>query len=71
MMPDGFRRGGSFFGQLLSVCDCVLMVVGAGTTPRTDLSYVRRHALAGERAVMGVMVGVTAKVARREMEAGK
>ena len=71
MMPDGFRRGGSFFSQLLSVCDCVLMIVGAGTTPRTDLSYVRRHSLAGERAIMGIMVGVAAKVARREMEAGK
>ena len=71
MMPDGFCKGGSFFNQLLSVCDCVLMVVGAGTTPRTDLSYVRHHASASERAVLGIMVGVAAKVARREMEAGK
>ena len=70
-MPDGFRKGGSFFDQLLGVCDSVLVVAGADTTPRADLSYVRRHAKAGGRPVMGIMTGASAKVVRKEMEAGK
>ena len=71
MMPDGFCKGGSFFDQLLRACSSVLLVVGAGKTLRTDLSYVRRHALAGDRPMMGVMVGAAAGAVRREMEAGK
>ena len=71
LMPDGFCKGGSFFDQLLSVCGSVLLVVGAGTTSRADLSYVRRHALAGERPMMGMMVGATVGAVRREMESGK
>ena len=71
MMPGGFCKGGSFFSQLLGVCGSVLLLVGAGTTLRSDLSYVRRHALAGERPMMGMMVGASESAVRREMEAGK
>ena len=71
MMPGGFCKGGSFFNQLLGVCGSVLLLVGAGTTLRSDLSYVRRHALAGERPMMGMMVGASESAVRREMEAGK
>ena len=71
IMPDGFCKGGSFFNQLLSVCDCVLLVVGAGSTLRSDLAYVRRHALEGERPMMGIVVGASDGAVRREMEAGK
>ena len=71
MMPDGFCKGGSFFNQLLSVCDSLLLVVGAGTTLRSDLLYVRRHALEGARPMMGMVVGASSAAVRREMEAGK
>ena len=71
MMPGGFCKGGSFFNQLLGACGSVLLLVGAGTTLRSDLSYVRRHALAGERPMMGMMVGASESAVRREMEAGK
>ena len=71
MMPGGFCKGGSFFNQLLSVCDSVLLAVGAGSTLRSDLSYVRRHARAGERPMLGMVVGASDRVVRREMEAGK
>ena len=71
MMPGGFCKGGSFFSQLLGVCGSVLLLVGAESTLRSDLSYVRRHAVAGERPMMGMVVGASDRVVRREMEAGK
>ena len=71
MMPEGFRKGGSFFNQLLSVCDSVLLIVGTGTTPRADLAYVRRHALEVSRPMAGIVVDASIKAVRREMEAGK
>ena len=70
-MPDGFRKGGSFFDQLLGVCDSVLLFIGAETTPRTDFSYVRRHVAAGGRPMMGIMVNASARAARMDMEVGK
>ena len=70
-MPDGFCKGGSFFGQLLNVCDSVLLIVGTGTTFRTDLSFVRRHVLASQRPMMGIMVGASAKFVHRDMEVEK
>ena len=70
-MPDGFSKGGSFFNQLLSVCDSVLLVVGAGTTLRADLSYARRHTNEGDRPMMGIVVGASAAAVRREMETRK
>ena len=71
LMPDGFRKGGSFFDQLLGVCDSVLLFIGAEKTPRTDFSYVRRHVAAGGRPMMGIVVNALARAARMDMEAGK
>ena len=71
MMPDGFTRGGSFLDQLLAVCDCVLLLVGANATTRADLAYVRRHVLAGKRPMMGIVTQSSARAVRREMESGK
>ena len=71
MMPGGFRRGGSFFEQVLTVCDSVLLLAGAGTTSRADLSYVRRHAKSVGRPVMGIVTGASARMVHREMEEGK
>jgi hypothetical protein len=71
MMPGGFCKGGNFFDQLLGVCDSVLVLAGAGVTPRSDFGYVRRHASAGNRPMAGIVTGASAKAVRREMEAGK
>jgi hypothetical protein len=71
LIPDGFRRGGSFFDQLLGVCDSALLFIGAAATMRTDLAYVRRHAVASGKPMAGIIVGASAKAVRRDMEAGK
>ena len=70
-MPDGFRRGGSFLDQLLDLSDCALVMVGAGNTSRSALSYALRHVQAKQKPVLGLAVGATAKVVRKEMEAKK
>ena len=70
-MPDGFRRGGSFLDQLLELSDCALVMVGAGNTSRSVLSYALRHVRAKQKPVLGLAVGATAKVVRKEMEARK
>lgn len=68
-MPDGIRRGGSFFSQLLGICDSVLLMAGTHATPRSWLSYVRRHIAESAKPAMGLATGVSAKVAEKEMEA--
>ena len=68
VMPDGIRRGGSFFDQLLSVCDCVQVVVGAGKTPRSWFAYVRKHVREAKRPALALATGVSAKAVRKEME---
>ena len=70
-MPGGLRRGGSFFDQLLTTCDSVILVASAGNTPRNWLSYVRRHVVATGKPMMGMATDVSAKVVRKEMEAVK
>lgn len=67
-MTDGIRRGGSFFDQLMGVCDSVLLFVGANATPRSAFAYVRRHLEAAGKPAMGIAVGVDAARIRREME---
>lgn len=71
LMPGGFRKGGSFFDQLLGVCDSVLLIVGAEETPRSDFAYARRHATTGGRPMLGIVVDASANDVRREMEAGR
>ena len=68
-ISDGVRRGGSFFEQLLTACDCVLVVVGADKTSRRWFSYVRRHVKVVKKPVMAISAGVSASVVRKEMEA--
>jgi len=70
-MPGGVRRGGSFFDQLLTVCDSVLLAVGAGKTPRSWYAYARKHIRGAGRTAMVVAAGVSPKVVRREMEDSK
>ena len=70
-LPDDMRRGGSFFDQILSACSSVLIVVMAGVTPRSALSYAMSHIKAAGKPVMAIAAGASAKVAKREMEANK
>ena len=70
-MPDGLRRGGSFFSQLLGACESAIIEVAAGVTPRAELSYVRRHVKEVGKPMMGLVTGASAKVVRKEMEASK
>ena len=67
-MPEGLRRGGSFFSQLTGVCDSVLLEVAANVTPRGELSYVRRHVIEAGKPMMGLVTGASVKVVRKEME---
>ena len=71
MMPEGFRQGGSFFDQLLGVCESVLIIVGANATPRSALAYARRHALASKVPMTGIVVDASARAVRHDMEASK
>ncbi|MBP5543230.1 MAG: hypothetical protein ILM98_04085 [Kiritimatiellae bacterium] len=67
-MSEGVRRGGSFFSQLLEICDSVIVMVGARVTPRSWLSYARQNIIAAGKPMMGLVTGVPAKEAKREME---
>ena len=67
-MPDGLRKGGSFFGQLLDICESVLVMVCAGKTRRHDLKYARRHIADSGKPAMGIVMGASAADVRKEME---
>jgi hypothetical protein len=67
-MEGGIRIGGSFFDQLLGICGGVLLLAGAGRTPRTLFAYARRHLKASEKPVLAIATGADAKTVRREME---
>lgn len=71
LMPDGVRRGGSFFDQLLSVCDSVVVTAGAGKTDRTWLVWALAHVKAARKPAFGLATGAAARSVRREMEAGR
>ena len=70
-MPDGIRRGGSFFDQVLGVCDSVLLVVGANVTPRSWLAYAKRHVQSADRPMMALVAGAKNAVVLAEMETRK
>ena len=71
LMPEGLHRGGSFFSQLLGVCESAVVEVAADVTPRSELSYARRHILESGKPMMGIATGASARVVRKEMEASK
>ncbi len=67
-MEGGVRKGGTFFDQLVELCDAVVLEVGAGTTPRSAFGYVRRHLASAGKSIMAMATGADAKTVRREME---
>ena len=68
-MEGGVRAGGTFFDQLLGICDAVILVVGERGTPRSAFSYVRRHVSSAGMPVMAMATDASAKTVRHEMEA--
>lgn len=70
-MPSDIRRGGSFYDQLVGVCDSVLLGVGIGKTPRSWFAYARNHVASAGKPAMAVALGERARRVHREMEAKK
>ena len=68
-MPSDIRRGGSFYDQLLGVCDTVLLGIGVGKTPRSWFAYARTHVQTAKKQAMAIALGESARKVRREMEA--
>ena len=67
-MDGGVRKGGSFFDQLLGICESVVLVAGSAHTPRPWFAYVRRHVEAAKKPMVAIATDARAKVIRREME---
>jgi hypothetical protein len=67
-MEGGVRTGGTFFDQLLGLCDAVMLMIGADKTPRSAFGYVRRHVANSGKAIMAMATGGDVKTVRREME---
>ena len=68
-MEGGVRTGGTFFDQLLGVCNAVIMLVDTRRTPRSAFAYVRRHVIASGKRIMAIATDAGAKTVRKEMEA--
>lgn len=68
-MDGGLRKGGSFFDQLLGICEASVLVVGDSQTPRSWFSYVRRHLGEAKKPMVAIATGAPARVIRAEMEA--
>ena len=62
------RVGGTFFDQLLELSDAVLLMVGAGSTPRSSFAFARRHLKSSGKLVMAIAAGASAKKVRKDME---
>ena len=71
LMPGGLRKGGSFFSQILGVCDSAFIFIAADKTPRQWLAYTRRHITEVGKPMIGLVTGASASVVRKEMESHK
>jgi len=66
---DGVVRvGGTFFDQLVGMCEAVLLLVGEGRTTRRAFAFARRHLMASGKHVMAISTGATARRVRADME---
>lgn len=68
-MQNGMNRGGSFFSQLIELCQSAFLMVGAGATPRSELAYARNYIKKSGKPMLGLVTDASAKVVKREMEA--
>jgi len=62
------RVGGTFFDQVLGVSDAVLLMIGAGGTPRSSFAFARRHLKPSGKSVLAIVTDATAKSVRADME---
>ena len=62
------RVGGTFFDQILSLCDAVFLMVGSGKTSRRTFAFARRHLRASGKRVMAVATDASAKRVRADIE---
>ena len=62
------RVGGTFFDQLLEMSDAVLLMVGAGKTPRSAFAFARRHLKSSGKLVMAIATDSSPKRVRKDME---
>ena len=67
-IQESVRIGGTFFDQLLGLCDAVLLLVGAGSTTRRSFAFARRHLETSGKPVMAIATGAKAKSVRSDME---
>ena len=67
-MEGGFRRGGSFFDQLLDVSETVLIIMGTAKTKRSWFGYVRRHVESVGKPMLAINTGASTKAVRAEMD---
>ena len=67
-IEGGIRKGGSFFSQMLSVCDITLVVAAVGKTPRSWFTYARRCIIEADKPMMGVVAGASKRMVKVEME---
>ena len=69
LMEGGFRKGGSFFDQLLGLSETVLLSIGTNRTKRSWFGYVRRHVESADKPIMAIATDASAKIIRKEMDA--
>ena len=69
LMEGGMRKGGTFFDQLLGICEAGVLIVSASHTPRSWFNYVRRHMEMAKKPIVAIATGAPAAVIRAEMEA--
>ena len=67
-IEDAVRAGGTFFDQLLEMSDAVLLMVGAGRTPRRAFAFARRHLKPSGKLVMAIATGSSARRVRKDIE---
>ncbi len=67
-MEGGFRRGGSFFDQLLSASETAVLMVGTARTPRSWVGYVRRHVEAAGKPMLVIATDASVRTVRAEMD---
>ena len=67
-IEGGVRKGGSFFSQMLGVCDIALVVAGVGKTPRSWFTYARRCIIEADKPMMGIATGASKRMVKVEME---
>ena len=68
-MEGGFRKGGAFFDQLLSISETVILMVGSSRTPRSWFRYVCRHVETVGKPILAIATDASVGVVRAEMDA--